>query len=151
MIAAFMGTGTAPTNAGAASSVGVEDNIPNAAQRIRRQLSGLLGRLGGGNRGGATGIAGLLGGGGTKAEGPPESAVAASAGQGAISGLPTANADGTVDSELKSSRRLEIYTDFFVLFQWSSAKSTKTVQGRSQLMLTEPLEAQILLHSNRLR
>lgn len=64
---------------------------------------GLLGGLGGGAAGGAgggagaTGIAGLLGGGGQKAEGPPETRVAAAAGQGASSGMPTANADGTVD------------------------------------------------------
>ena len=104
MIAAFMGTGQAPVNNGAASSVGVEDNIDTqAAQRgqrgQRRQLlGGLFGGGGGaGGAGGATGIAGLLGGGGQKAEGPPESRVAAAAGQGASSGLPTANADGTVD------------------------------------------------------
>lgn len=105
MIAAFMGTGNAPTNNGAASSVGVEDNIDTqAAQRgagtqrnQRRQLLGGLLGGGGGNGGGATGIAGLFGGGGQKAEGPPETRVAAAAGQGASSGLPTANADGTVD------------------------------------------------------
>ncbi|KAF2108503.1 cell surface protein [Lophiotrema nucula] len=96
MIAAFMGTGNAPTNAGAAASVGVEDNIQMPGQR-RQLLGGLLGGGGaGGNGGGATGVAGLLGGGGTKAEGAPESRVAAAAGQGAISGLPTAADDGTI-------------------------------------------------------
>ncbi|KAF2727019.1 cell surface protein [Polyplosphaeria fusca] len=100
MIANFMGTGaTAPTNNGAASSVGVEDNIDQSQLQQKRQLLGGLfgGGNGGGNGGGATGIAGLLGGGGDKAEGPPESSVAASAGQGATSGMPTANEDGTVD------------------------------------------------------
>ncbi len=108
MIAAFMGTGTAPTNAGAASSVGVEDNIPKNAQKPKRQLAGLLGALGGGGAGGggATGIAGLLGGGGAKAEGPPEAGVAAAAGQGASTGLPTANADGTVDMTFRQVRSL---------------------------------------------
>lgn len=103
MIANFMGTGAAPTNNGAASSVGVEDNIDQSQLQQKRQLLGrLLGGIGGGaggkaGGGGATGIAGLLGGGGNKAEGPPESSVAASAGQGATAGLPTANEDGTVD------------------------------------------------------
>lgn len=111
MIAAFMGTGTAPTNAGAASSVGVEDNIPKNAQKPKRQLAGLLSALGGGGAGGAggggaTGIAGLLGGGGAKAEGPPEAGVAAAAGQGASTGLPTANADGTVDMTFRQVRNL---------------------------------------------
>lgn len=93
MIAAFMGTGAIPTNAGATAGVGAEDNIPKNAQKLRRQLGGLFGGLGGG----ATGFAGLLGGGGDKATGPPEAGVAAAAGQDASTGLPTANADGTVD------------------------------------------------------
>ncbi|KAF2256280.1 cell surface protein [Trematosphaeria pertusa] len=97
MIAAFMGSGNVPTNAGAAASVGVEDNIDIPNQR-RQLLGGLLGGKGkGAGGGGATGIAGLLGGGGTKAEGPPEARVAAAAGQGAVSGMPTAGDDGTVD------------------------------------------------------
>ena len=117
MIAAFMGTGAVPTNAGAAAGVGVEDNIPKNAQKVRRQfLAGLLGNLGGGAAGGAggaaggaggagaTGIAGLLGGGGNKATGPPEAGVAAAAGQGASTGLPTANADGTVDMTFRQVR-----------------------------------------------
>ncbi|KAL5400151.1 hypothetical protein PMIN06_000127 [Paraphaeosphaeria minitans] len=106
MIAAFMGTGTAPTNQGASGATGVEDDLSGTAAagkttKKRQLLGGLLGGLGGGAGGaggaGATGIAGLLGGGGAKAEGPPETRVAAAAGQGAMSGLPTANADGTVD------------------------------------------------------
>jgi hypothetical protein len=109
MIAAFMGTGAIPTNAGAAAGVGAEDNIPKNAQKIRRQLAGLFGGLGGGaaggaGGGGATGFAGLLGGGGNKATGPPEAGVAAAAGQGASTGLPTANADGTVDMTFRQVR-----------------------------------------------
>ena len=119
MVAAFMGTGAAPpTNNGASSSVGVEDDIPQNAQggaaaastrkggRRRQLLGGLLGGLGGGAGGkggnaGATGIAGLFGGGGTKAEGPPEARVAAAVGAGATSGLPTCADDGTVTMTLR--------------------------------------------------
>jgi hypothetical protein len=120
MIAAFMGSGAAPpTNNGASSSVGVEDDIPQNAQggaaststrkggRRRQLLGGLLGGLTGGGAGGkggnagATGIAGLLGGGGTKAEGPPEARVAAAVGAGATSGLPTCADDGTVTMTLR--------------------------------------------------
>lgn len=101
MIAAFMGSGTAPTNPGAAAGVGVEDNIDQSmlggAAQKRQLLGGLLGGKGKGTGAGATGIQGLLGGGGTKAEGPPESRVAAAAGQGATAGMPTAGDDGTVD------------------------------------------------------
>ena len=119
MVAAFMGTGAAPpTINGASSSVGVEDDIPQNAQggaaaastrkggRRRQLLGGLLGGLGGGAGGkggnaGATGIAGLFGGGGTKAEGPPEARVAAAVGAGATSGLPTCADDGTVTMTLR--------------------------------------------------
>lgn len=100
MIANFMGAGTAPTNKGAASSVGVEDNIQGAGGNgatKRQLLGGLLGGGKGKGGGGATGIGGLLGGGGTKAEGAPESRVAASAGEGASSGLPTAGDDGSIN------------------------------------------------------
>ena len=87
MIANFMGDGTAPTNNGAASSVGVEDNIQGAK---------------GGNRGGANarrqlkGLAGLFGGGGNKNNAAAESGVAASRGQGASEGLPTCSDSGTI-------------------------------------------------------
>ncbi|KAF1968068.1 hypothetical protein BU23DRAFT_269038 [Bimuria novae-zelandiae CBS 107.79] len=104
MIAAFMGTGGAaapPVNQGASGATGVEDDLsgtPAGNTKKRQLLGGLLGGAGGGAGGaGATGIAGLLGGGGNKATGPPESSVAAAAGAGATSGLPTANADGTVN------------------------------------------------------
>ena len=114
MVAAFMGTGTGaapPTNQGASGSVGVEDNIPQDAQgrdgagaRRRQLFGGLFGGGGAGGAGGnagATGITGLLGGGGTKAEGPPEARVAAAAGAGASSGLPTCADDGTVTMTLR--------------------------------------------------
>ncbi|KAF3053683.1 hypothetical protein E8E11_011129 [Didymella keratinophila] len=121
MVAAFMGAGNAaapPTNQGASGAVGVEDDIPQNAQaqgrgragagaRRRQLLGGLGGLFGGGGAGGAggnagaTGIAGLLGGGGTKAEGPPEARVAAAAGAGATSGLPTCADDGTVTMTLR--------------------------------------------------
>jgi hypothetical protein len=105
MIGAFMGAGAAPpANQGAASSVGVEDNI----QQKKRQLFGGLfgggkGAAGGaaGGAGGATGIAGLLGGGGDKVSGPPEARVAAAVGAGATSGLPTCAEDGTVTMTLR--------------------------------------------------
>lgn len=110
MVAAFMGTGAnVPTNNGASGSVGVEDNIQDVPQQKRQLLGGLLGGGKGkgkaaGGGGGATGITGLLGGGGQKAEGPPETSVAAAAGQGATSGLPTANEDGTVDMTFRQAR-----------------------------------------------
>jgi hypothetical protein len=114
MIAAFMGAGAAPpTNQGASGATGVEDNLDGtaaAAQTKKRQfLAGLLGGAGGakggkGAAGGAGGIAGLFGGGGAKAEGPPETRVAAAAGVGATAGLPTANSDGTVDMTFRQVR-----------------------------------------------
>ncbi|KAM0273533.1 hypothetical protein ACHAQH_008305 [Verticillium albo-atrum] len=91
MIANFMGGGTAPKNNGAASSVGQEDNIPQARQggrggknnkRAKNWVSRQLG--------------GLFGGGGNAVDGPPETMVAASAGQGASSGLPTASDSGAI-------------------------------------------------------
>lgn len=107
-----MGTGAGgaapPTNNGASGAVGVEDNIQNngagagagagaAKDKKRQLLGGLLGGGGAGGGGGATGIGGLLGGGGTKAEGAPESRVAAAAGEGASSGMPTASDDGSIN------------------------------------------------------
>lgn len=102
MVGAFMGAGTAPpANQGASGSVGVEDNIQVPGQRKRQFLSNLFG---GGNKGGtagATGIAGLFGGGGDKSNGPPESRVAAAVGAGASRGLPTCADDGTVTMTLR--------------------------------------------------
>ncbi|EMD87464.1 hypothetical protein COCC4DRAFT_134231 [Bipolaris maydis ATCC 48331] len=105
MVGAFMGSGAAPpANQGASGSVGVEDDIPQNAQnagagtqRKRQFLSNLLGSLGGGK--GATGIAGLFGGGGDKVDGPPEARVAAAAGAGATGGLPTCADDGTINQD----------------------------------------------------
>lgn len=106
MVAAFMGGGAAPpTNQGAASGVGVEDNIPNNVQTGARAG----GRAGARRRQlfGGGGLAGLLGGAGggaaagTKAEGPPEARVAAAQGAGASSGLPTCADDGTVTMTLR--------------------------------------------------
>ncbi|KAJ4369813.1 hypothetical protein N0V83_005577 [Neocucurbitaria cava] len=100
MVGAFMGAGTAPpSNQGASASVGVEDDIPQNAQK-RQLLGGLFG--GGGNgKAGATGITGLLGGGGDKVSGPPEARVAAAQGAGQSSGLPTCADDGTVTMTLR--------------------------------------------------
>ncbi|CRK30113.1 hypothetical protein BN1708_015752, partial [Verticillium longisporum] len=93
MIANFMGGGTAPKNNGAASSVGQEDNIPQNQQGARggrnnnnkREKNWVSRQLGG-----------LFGGGGNAVDGPPETMVAASAGQGASAGLPTASDSGAV-------------------------------------------------------
>lgn len=90
MISNFLGTGgNVPTNNGSSESVGVEDNLSNlpGARKHRRQLGNLLGGLFGG---------GAAGRGGDKSDGPPEARVAASAGDGASSGLPTASDDGEV-------------------------------------------------------
>ncbi|KAI1452474.1 hypothetical protein F4805DRAFT_447383 [Annulohypoxylon moriforme] len=87
MIQNFMGGQTAPTNNGSADSVGVEDQIPaNAGKRSNlfiRGLGDLLGGLTGKN-------------GGTKTQEAEETSVAASAGQGATSGLPTCADDGSI-------------------------------------------------------
>lgn len=100
MISSFMGSGTAPSVNAANASVGVEDD-----------LSG-LGRAGRGGRqgqkreaeqsGGALKVArqffkGLFGGGGTDSAVATESNVAATAGAGADSGLPTCADDGTIE------------------------------------------------------
>ncbi|KAF1844747.1 uncharacterized protein K460DRAFT_405032 [Cucurbitaria berberidis CBS 394.84] len=102
MVGAFMGAGAAPpANNGASGSVGVEDNIPQNAQK-RQLLAGLFGGGGGaGGNAGATGIKGLLGGGGDKVNGPPEARIAAAQGAGQSSGLPTCADDGTVTMTLR--------------------------------------------------
>ncbi|KAJ2904481.1 MAS1 protein [Zalerion maritima] len=85
MIANFMGSGTAPENSGADSSVGVEDDIQmkkRGKKNVARQL-----------------LAGLFGGGddaGTKQDLPDESSVASTNGAGAESGMPTCSDDGEV-------------------------------------------------------
>lgn len=105
MIDVFMGQtdpATVKTNS-AASGVGQEDDLSaapgaatktakaktGAANKARQLLAGLLGGLGGG-AGGATAQ-------GTKNTLPPETMVKTTAGAGSSEGMPTANADGTVD------------------------------------------------------
>lgn len=126
MIANFMGNGAAPSNNGANSSVGVEDNIPasgsgsnnknnnnnkrNQAPGMvvvaRQFLKNLLGGLGGGagaaGGGGAAGLLGGLGGLGGGGQGTASAAatevnVAATRGEGAASGLPTCGDDGSIE------------------------------------------------------
>lgn len=121
MISNFMGNGTAPTNNGPSDSVGVEDNIDDedipGNQKRKRQLSDFLGGIfgggsdddgsDGGNSGGggaATGLSGLFGGGGNENDGPPESSVSESAGQGQTSGLPTCSDDGTITMTYRQVR-----------------------------------------------
>lgn len=110
MIDVFMGQ-TDPTTLktnSAASGVGQEDDLSaapgaataaktkakaGAANKARQLLAGLLGSLGGGAGGGAGGATAQ----GTKNTLPPETMVKTTAGAGSSGGLPTANADGTVD------------------------------------------------------
>jgi hypothetical protein len=101
MIANFLGTSgsnNVPTNNGSDSGVGVEDDLSglnrggrnnNNKKHKKRQLGNLLGGLFGG---------GGLGGGnsGNKADKPNESSVAATAGEGASSGLPTCSDNGEI-------------------------------------------------------
>ena len=103
MIANFMGGAGAnnvPTNNGSDASVGVEDDISglqggrnnnNNNNKQKRQRGGLLGGLLGGLGGGLGGGAG-----GEKADLPDESSVAATAGDGASSGLPTCSNNGEI-------------------------------------------------------
>ncbi|KAI1426974.1 cell surface protein [Xylaria sp. FL1777] len=90
MIANFMNASGAPTNKGAASSAGVEDDLSglqNAGKQNKRGLGDLLGGLTGGGANANKG---------TKSEQPSETSVAASAGQGATEGLPTCSDDGSI-------------------------------------------------------
>ncbi|KAH9887448.1 hypothetical protein F4778DRAFT_756724 [Xylariomycetidae sp. FL2044] len=89
MIENFMGGSAAPTNNGSAASVGVEDNIQGQEQK-RGEGKTFVRALG-------DFLSGLTGGGeGEKTETAAETNVAASAGQGATSGLPTCADDGSV-------------------------------------------------------
>ena len=137
MVAAFMGVGAAPpANQGAASSVGVEDNIQQPGQK-RQLLAGLLGGKGKAGGAGATGLGGLLGGGGDKNTGPPEASVAAAMGAGASAGMPTAADDGTVTMTLRQVRGLEDHFKFFA----NNLRSTRMVQAPLPLMWTaHPVE-----------
>ncbi|KAI1813911.1 cell surface protein [Poronia punctata] len=90
MIANFMGSGggtDVPTNKGAESSSGVEDDL-SALNNKRGILSDLFSSFGGGGGGGK--------GKGTKSEQTVETAMAKSAGQGSKSGLPTCSDDGSI-------------------------------------------------------
>ncbi|RGP79804.1 hypothetical protein FLONG3_2118 [Fusarium longipes] len=104
MIANFLGTSggaNVPTNNASSAGVGVEDDLSglnragrnNNRKQKKRQLGNLLGGLFGGG-----GIGGGLGGGnsGNKADKPAESSVAATAGEGASSGLPTCSESGEI-------------------------------------------------------
>lgn len=113
MIDVFMGQtdpATLKTNS-AASGVGQEDDLSaapaaatktkakagaanNSNNKVRQLLAGLLGSIGGGAGGGAGGATAAQG---TKNTLPPETMVKTTAGAGSSGGLPTANADGTVD------------------------------------------------------
>ncbi len=98
MVANFMGTGSAPKVNAASAGVGVEDDISALGNKKKTQrseaglglvarqfLKGLQGLFGGG-----------AGGGGTTPTVKTESTVAATAGEGATSGLPTCADDGTI-------------------------------------------------------
>ncbi|KAK3389803.1 hypothetical protein B0H63DRAFT_428332 [Podospora didyma] len=80
MIASFMGGAAAPTNNGANSSVGVEDTIPTTAKTASKKAAARGTEAGGLNTDGAT-----------------ETNVAATAGEGATSGLPTCADDGSIE------------------------------------------------------
>ncbi|KAF2972564.1 hypothetical protein GQX73_g965 [Xylaria multiplex] len=88
MIANFMDGAGAPTNKGAASSAGVEDDL-SALKGAKQNKRGVIGDL----------LSGITGGGdnkGTKSEQAVEKSVAASAGEGSTSGLPTCSDDGSI-------------------------------------------------------
>ncbi|KAL6918599.1 hypothetical protein ACHAPO_009576 [Fusarium lateritium] len=99
MIANFLGasgSNNVPTNNGSDAGVGVEDDLSGLNQgrnnnRQRRQQKRQLGNLLGGLFGG-----GGRGGNGDKADLPDESSVAATAGEGATSGLPTCSQNGEI-------------------------------------------------------
>ncbi|KAI5926493.1 hypothetical protein F4810DRAFT_541040 [Camillea tinctor] len=93
MIQNFMGGASAPTNNGSAASTGTEDNLSALSKaQNKRSISAT-------RRGLADLFSGLTGGGkkaGTKTETAAETNVAASAGQGSTSGLPTCADDGSI-------------------------------------------------------
>ncbi|TPX14008.1 uncharacterized protein E0L32_000402 [Thyridium curvatum] len=100
MIQNFMGAATAPTNNG--TGVGIEDDLagtPVASGRANKNNArdSIVSRQ---NRKAGGFLSGLFGGGaggrGDKNAGPPESNVAATAGEGASKGLPTCADDGTI-------------------------------------------------------
>ncbi|KAI0429653.1 cell surface protein [Xylaria sp. FL1042] len=90
MISNFMDASGAPTNNGAASSTGVEDDLSALKGANKQNKRGVLGNLLGGLTGGGNGNKG------TKSEQAEETSVAASAGQGSSAGLPTCSDDGSI-------------------------------------------------------
>ncbi|XXG96856.1 hypothetical protein Hte_003147 [Hypoxylon texense] len=96
MIQNFMGGAAAPTNNGSADSVGVEDDIPANVGKRGTSFARGLADLFSGLAGGAGGSDKKTQGAGTKSQVAQETSVAASAGQGATSGLPTCADDGSI-------------------------------------------------------
>ncbi|KAK0715447.1 hypothetical protein B0H67DRAFT_601015 [Lasiosphaeris hirsuta] len=96
MVANFMGGAAAPTNSGANSSVGVEDDISGAAAGGRAGNKNTA-RHDGGWVAARQLLKGLFGGGGTESAVSTENNVQATAGAGAESGLPTCGDDGSID------------------------------------------------------
>lgn len=98
MVANFMGAGAAPKVNAATASVGVEDDLTALGSakggkgKAQKRESG-LGLVA---RQFLKGLQGLFGGGGTASAVKTESNVAATAGEGASSGLPTCADDGTI-------------------------------------------------------
>ncbi|KAK7749322.1 hypothetical protein SLS62_008173 [Diatrype stigma] len=94
MIQSFMSGAAAPTNDGAADATGVEDDIDQSQLRDGRRSKQ--------TRGLGSFLSGLFGGGqdnsgaGNKTETAAETNVAATAGKGAASGLPTCADDGSI-------------------------------------------------------
>jgi hypothetical protein len=94
MVASFMGTGGAPSVNAANVSVGVEDDLSGLGRAGRgnnkreEEGSGLVVRQF---------LKGLFGGGGTASKVATETNVAATAGNGADTGLPTCGDDGSIE------------------------------------------------------
>lgn len=121
MIANFMGGAAAPTNNGANSSVGVEDDLrgtpaatgsgrnraPRGKLMFARQLLGGL-------------LSGLRGGGGTESTQATETNVAATAGAGAASGLPTCGDDGSIEMVFHQVRIFYLSLDMVKLLTEST-------------------------------
>ncbi|GAB1316506.1 Cell surface protein [Madurella fahalii] len=97
MITNFMGGAAAPRNSGANSSVGVEDDIAGQQEEKKKKMK--RGEAGGVARVARQLFGGLFGGGnrGSDSAAATEGNVAATAGAGATSGLPTCADDGSVE------------------------------------------------------
>lgn len=109
VISAFMGKGQAPTNKGAASSAGVEDDLSGLEaatkkqqqrrQEYRRQMDNLFNLPG-------LGVAGI---GGQRNTYPVEKMVGDMTGQGATRGLPTSDDQGMVSVVYRQVRAACIF------------------------------------------